>query len=198
MKYFKNLWVILLMTGCATEKTGYYKGYELPPYTVSKTYDMLELRTYQPQLVAEVVVEGERDMAVGQGFRILANYIFGNNIAQKTVAMTTPVAQRPADEKEGKKWVVQFGMPKEYTLDTLPKANDERIKFRITKPSTAAVIQFSGRWNEKNFQENKAQLEQFITGQNLKAIAAPSFAYYDDPFTLPWNRRNEIIILVEP
>jgi SOUL heme-binding protein len=212
-KLIKTMGVLcmaLMTTACsAEEKQGYYKGYELPPYTVRERSDNIELRDYQPQLVAEVTVEGDRDDAVGAGFRILASYIFGDNVAKKEVTMTAPVTQNPAGEKiamttpvaqwpEGEQWVVQFGMPKEYTLDTLPKATDERIRFRNTNVKTVAAIQFSGRWTDGRFAENKAALEQFITARALKPLAPPSFAYYDDPFTLPWNRRNEILIEVQP
>ncbi len=212
IKNMKNMGVlimVLFIAGCSTsEKAGYYKGYQLPPYTVSESEGDIELRSYQPQLVAEVMVEGTRDEAANKGFRILANYIFGDNIPKETLAMTTPVAQKPASEKiamtspvsqmaMGNKWAVQFGMPKEYTLDTVPKAKDERINFRMTGQNTVAAIRFSGRWSDARFDENKKKLDQFLKIRGLKAVSEPVFAYYDSPFTLPWNRRNEILVEVK-
>ncbi len=209
MKKLGVVFMALFISSCASaEKAGYYKGYELPPYTVSESEGDIELRSYQSQLVAEVTVDGTRDEAVNKGFRILANYIFGDNVAKEKVAMTTPVAQQPVSEKiamttpvaqvpEGDKWLVQFGMPKQYTLDTLPKAKDERIRFRMTAPKKFATIRFSGRWSDTRFNENKTKLEQFMASRKLTALTDPSFAYYDDPFTLPWNRRNEILIEVK-
>jgi len=34
--------------------------------------------------------------------------------------------------------------------------------------------------------------------KNLKAASSPQVARYNDPFTLPWRRRNEILIPVTP
>jgi len=206
MKYLGVLFMSLLATSCAAmEKTGYYKGYELPPYSVSESNNNIEIRSYKPQLVAQVTVTGTRDEAAGKGFRILANYIFGDNLSKENVTMTTPVEQTQISERiamttpvsqvaDGEKWIIQFGMPKKYTLDTLPKAKDKQISFKMTEPKDVAVVKFSGRWSDERFKENKMKLEEFISKHKLQALSKPSFAYYDDPFTLPWNRRNEILI----
>jgi hypothetical protein len=37
-----------------------------------------------------------------------------------------------------------------------------------------------------------------MTQRNLKAASSPQVARYNDPFTLPWRRRNEILISVAP
>jgi SOUL heme-binding protein len=209
MKTILTIMTALFLTSCAgSQKTDYYKGYELPPYTVSESHGAIELRRYRSQLVAEVTVDGTRDEAVRKGFRILANYIFGDNVPEQKVTMTTPVAQKPAKEEiamttpvfqspEGNRWVIQFGMPKAYTLSTLPKAKDERIHFHMTEPKYIVAIRFSGRWNDVVFKENKEKIEQFIATRKLTPLSPPAFAYYDDPFTLPWNRRNEVLVEVK-
>ena len=210
MKTMGAIFTALFLTSCAgSQKLDYYKGYELPPYTVSESHGAIELRNYQPQLIAEVTVDGTRDEAVRKGFRILANYIFGDNVSKQKVTMTAPVAQKPAKKEEiamttpvfqapqGNSWVIQFGMPKIYTLSTLPKAKDDRIHFHVIDPKYVAAIRFSGRWNDAVFEENKEKIEQFIATRKLKPLSQPAFAYYDDPFTLPWNRRNEILIEIK-
>jgi hypothetical protein len=199
----------LFVNSCTSaEKSGYYKGYELPVYSVIKSEGDIEIRDYQPALLAEVKAEGTREEAVKKGFRILAGYIFGANSVKETIAMTSPVAQKPVSEKismttpvfqvsAGNEWLVQFGMPKKYSLETLPKAKDERIVFRLSAPKQIVAIKFSGRWSDALFNENSSRLEKFIAENKLKPLSAPGFAYYDDPFTLPWNRRNEILIEVK-
>ena len=214
MKSLSMICATLFLTSCAaTQKANEYRGYELPSYTISESHGAIELRNYQPQLVAEVTVDGTRDEAARRGFRILANYIFGDNVPQEKVAMTAPVLQKSEvvqkPEKEtiamttpvvqapqGHRWIIQFGMPKKYTLATLPKAKDDRIHFRMTEPKYVAAIRFSGRWSDKAFNENKTKIEQFIADRKLKPLSQPVFAYYDDPFTFPWNRRNEIVVEV--
>jgi hypothetical protein len=183
-----------LLSACSNIKeAGTYKGYELPPYTVLMQSEQAEIRQYAPQLVAEVTVEGERDDAINAGFRILAGYIFGDNESASKVAMTTPVTQ----SKTGPAWVVRFGMPKQYSKETLPKPKDPRIRFVITQPSKRAAVRFSGFAGDAKIAEQTTRLEAFLTQQTLKRIGEPVIAFYDDPFTLPWNRRTEISAEVE-
>jgi hypothetical protein len=199
----------LLFSACsAKEELGSYRGYELPPYTVLAKEKQAEIRQYAPQLMAEVTVEGDREEAVSAGFRILAAYIFGDNESAAVVAMTTPVTQEPASEKiamttpvtqekSGDAWVVRFGMPKQYTKETLPKTKDVRIRFVTTKPSKRAAIRYSGFSSDAIIAEQTQLLEAFTREQKLTRIGDPVIAYYDDPFTFPWNRRNEIMIEVK-
>lgn len=53
-----------------------------PAYSVTEQSPPFELRTYRPRIVAEVVVAGSMDEASDAGFRLLADYIFGNNTAR--------------------------------------------------------------------------------------------------------------------
>lgn len=108
--------------------------------------------------------------------------------------MTSPVNQQV--QKNGK-WLIQFGMPKNFTLQTLPKPEDKSIKFKIIKPRKMVAISFSGRWSDEIFKENKERLLHFIKKNGLKTQGKEILAYYDDPFTFPWNRRNEVIWQVE-
>jgi SOUL heme-binding protein len=198
-----------LFSACSTtQEAGTYKGSELPQYTVLKQFEQAEVRQYAPQLVAEVTVEGERDEAINAGFRLLAGYIFGENESAGKVAMTTPVTQTPASEKiamttpvtqakAGQAWLVRFGMPKQYTLETLPKPKDARIRCVITPPSKRAAVRFSSFAGDTTIAEQTTRLEALISQQKLKRVGEPVIAFYDSPFTLPWNRRNEISIEVE-
>ena len=68
---------------------------EQPNYDVlSSPADNIEIRRYGPMIIAEVEVRGERKEAISDGFRLLADYIFGNNSVQGKVAMTAPVQQQ--------------------------------------------------------------------------------------------------------
>ena len=91
---------IAIMQSCSTKsEAGYYKGYEIPSYEVIKRVGDIEFRKYEPTLVAEVEVNGDRKEAAKEGFMTLARYIFGKNIAEKKVAMTSPVSQVDVSEK---------------------------------------------------------------------------------------------------
>jgi hypothetical protein len=224
MKKSLILLTIITIQSCANmPKEGTYKGYETPNYKVEKQSENIEIRIYDKKLVAEVEVGGDREEAAKKGFRILARYIFGSNVADQKVAMTSPVTQEAWQEarQEAKskkiamtspvaqiasknsadsieqKWQVQFAMPGKYSLETLPKPKNSAIKFKVEPAKKVIAIKFSGLWNDKTFSEQKSILEKFITQNNLKTKSQPIIAYYDDPFTFPWNRRNEIMFEIK-
>jgi SOUL heme-binding protein len=190
---------------------------ELPKHRVLETVGAIELREYEPALLAEVETTGERSAAISAGFRMLAGYIFGGNQAQTKIAMTAPVTQAPEpSEKTSEKiamtapvtqesvgaasesrWRVAFMMPSKYTLETLPIPNDARVKFRVSDPVKRAAIVFDGFSTESNLGKHRAQLEAFVKERGLKTKGDYVTAFYNDPFTLPWNRRNEWWIAFE-
>ena len=53
---------------------------EQAKYDVVESHGAIEIRDYPPMIVAEVSVPGDREEAVNDGFRLIADYIFGNNI----------------------------------------------------------------------------------------------------------------------
>ena len=172
-----------------------------PRYTVVRAYDTFEVRRYEPYLVAETLVGGTAAEAGSEGFRILAAYIFGSNKGARKIAMTAPVAQAPikiamtapvAQTASAGGYVVQFSMPQEWTLDTLPEPIDARVKLRAIPARTIAVANYSGTWSQDGYEENLKKLEGAVEQQGLKWHGEPGWARYDPPWK-PWfMRRNEI------
>jgi hypothetical protein len=78
---------------------------EEPKFELLSKHDRIELRRYPAFIVAETFVEGDMDAASSKGFRVIADYIFGNNIApgaatekeSQKIAMTAPVTMEPAN-----------------------------------------------------------------------------------------------------
>jgi hypothetical protein len=176
---------------------------EEPAYTVERQYADFEIRVYPPVLVAEVTVPGPTDDAGNQGFRILAGYIFGKNKGERAIAMTAPVTQSAEPVKiamtapvtqaaaaEG--FVIQFTMPRSFTLATLPEPEDARIRLRETPARRYAVIRYSGFWSDANYSAHLRQLEQATAAAGVATQRPPIYARYDAPW-VPWfMRRNEI------
>ena len=52
---------------------------EKPDYKVVQSEQNIEIRQYDPMIIAEVEVEGKREDAIREGFRLLADFIFGNS-----------------------------------------------------------------------------------------------------------------------
>jgi hypothetical protein len=177
-------------------------------YSVEASQGDFEIRRYEPLVVAEVAVPGDRDAAVNAGFRILAGYIFGGNEPSKSIAMTAPVTQEAQTAGSGKAiamtapvtqrgtgtaWTVRFGMPAGSTLATLPKPKDSRIALKSVPARRVAAIRFSGFRTDGRLQDEADRLAGFMRERGLKPTGAPTYAYYDPPWTLPFMRRNEVL-----
>ncbi|MFO7813475.1 MAG: SOUL family heme-binding protein [Pseudomonadota bacterium] len=177
-------------------------------YTVLLKEENLEVRQYEPQIVAETVVDTEFEDAGSEAFGRLFKYISGNNQSQQEIAMTAPVGQVAEGQEidmtapvgqarvDGK-WVVSFMMPSSLTMDSIPKPNDERIALRSVPEQTMAAIRYSGFWSESGYQKNKSRLERWIDEKGYRATGAPIWARYNAPF-MPWfMRRNEVLTPIE-
>lgn len=209
MRLIPMLFAVTLMAVTQTEAREpkmMYKSTETPSYQVEKTMGAAEIRLYAPRIVAEVTVQGSRSGAINQGFGMLAGYIFGGNTGHAKVAMTSPVAQMPSEKiamtspvtqsaVDGA-WVVQFTMPSEYTLDSLPKPKDLNIRFVAQPAERQLILQFSGLAGTEVLAQKEADLRAIATAQGLELAAGPMYYFYDAPFTLPWNRRNEVAFLL--
>jgi hypothetical protein len=177
---------------------------EQPEYRVVSMQGDVEIRDYPPMIVAETDVPGERDRAVSAGFRTIADYIFGNNLSASKVAMTAPVTQQAGEsiamtapvteQADGKTWHVRFIMPSRYTMETLPTPRNPAVRLRAIAGKRFAVIRFSGLAGNSSLQRHTEVLNQFLTEHHLQALAPPAFAFYNPPWTLPFLRRNEIMV----
>lgn len=81
-------------------------------------------------------------------------------------------------------------------MDSLPRPNDPNVRLREVASHRAAVIRFSGFTTDASIREATEALRAWIAKEQLTEISPPQVARYNDPFTLPWNRRNEILIEV--
>ena len=190
---------------------------EEPKYVLLEKSEPFELRAYAPLIVAEVKVDGDLDAASNQGFRLIAAYIFGKNQVSEKIAMTAPVGIESSDQNKsakiamtapvgiesskssegaGNQWTVSFVMPAEYTLASLPKPLNPQVKIREVPAEKKAVITFSGFYSEDTVLEKTKALEDWIKSKNMQAIGSPQFARYNPPWTLPFMRRNEVMIRV--
>ncbi|MBC7610858.1 MAG: heme-binding protein [Polaromonas sp.] len=180
---------------------------EEPTYTVIQTADVFEVRQYASYLVAEVVVPGPAADAGSQGFSLLGGYIFGKNKGERKLEMTAPVTQTSIEPSAPVKldmtapvtqaaapggFLVQFVMPKGYTLATLPEPLDARVKLREVHGNRVAVIRFSGSWSQNLYIEKLELLKSALIKAGIATQGEPISSRYNSPFSLPFMRRNEI------
>lgn len=176
---------------------------ERPKYETIQKMDGIEIRDYAPLIIAEVTVTGEREKAIEEGFRILADYIFGKNISSDKISMTAPVTQTTnqklamtapvLQQGDENSWTIGFVMPSAYTLETIPKPIDKRIELMEIPKRRLAVIEFSGLATDRSISKKEAELSAFIAERKMVALSTPVYAFYNPPWTLPFLRRNEVM-----
>lgn len=199
-------WIIggVAMIGAAAWGPIVSSNVEQAKYEVVESKGDIQIRDYAPMIVAEAEVSGDRKEAINQGFRTIADYIFGNNAPKQNVAMTAPVIQQPSEKiamtapvtQEGAagSWRVRFVMPANYTMDTLPKPNNDAVKLLNIPGKRFAVIRFSGMASEDSLKEHTDELNAFIMDKKLKPLSQATYAFFNPPWTLPFLRRNEVMI----
>jgi SOUL heme-binding protein len=183
------------------------RNLEEPAFVVTSTHDGYEVRQYQEYIVAEVEVAGTYDEALRNGFRLIADYIFGNNTTKTSIAMTAPVLEQKSEkiamtvpvittDPAASTRTVAFVLPSQYTLETLPVPNNEVVKLRAVPGYTAAVLRFTGYATEKRIEAKKAALLTQLAADQVTILGTPQVAQYNPPLSFPFTRRNEIIIVI--
>ncbi|MDJ0813800.1 MAG: heme-binding protein [Woeseiaceae bacterium] len=169
---------------------------EEPRFEVIHVANNYEIRRYEPFIVAEVDVPDDAGNAGNRAFRILADYIFGNNEPGEKMRMTAPVVS-DAPRRDGGLATYAFVMESRYSIDTLPAPVDPRIRI-VQKPAQiVAARSYSGRWTEDNFLRHEVSLVSALTIDGLAMRSEPFLARYNGPFT-PWFlRRNEVLVELE-
>lgn len=173
--------------------TGPAMAIEEPKFEVIRSTGKYEIRRYEPFIVAEVDVTGDTGDAGNQAFRILADYIFGNNQPGEKMEMTAPVVSNaPRDGSET--YTYAFVMESRYSMKTLPAPVDPRIRIVQRPAQVVAARAYSGRWTEDNYLRHESSLISALTIDGLDMRSEPFLARYDSPFT-PWFlRRNEVLV----
>ncbi|MCE2679123.1 MAG: heme-binding protein [Burkholderiales bacterium] len=193
---------------------------EEPKYEVIKSEGAFEIRRYKPMLIAETEVQGDMDEASRKGFRLIADYIFGNNqrpdsadeakIAMTApvtvqpqavkIAMTAPVSAQPVagatNMQTADKWRVHFVMPSQYTLATIAKPKNDAVKLKEVPGKYFVVLAYSGLNGVAKVQEKTNETLEWTRQNGLEITGIPQLARYDPPWTLPMFRRNEIMVEV--
>ena len=204
---FRSLLIIIvayLLTGCSA--FGVRSEYEQATYVVvGKLAEKIEIRRYEQRLAVEATVDIlNYDDSRNSAFRMLFDYISGNNHAAvlaspegdgayTEVAMTTPVeiSRTPAGGMR-----MRFFLPVEYTLETAPRPVDPKIRLVQLRTQLQAVLRFSGFASESSVAKRMKELLETLEQSSWDTAGEPVTYVYDPPWTIPFFRRNEIVIPV--
>lgn len=194
---------LLLNTSCSVLGKS---SVEEASYRVLSSEGDYELREYAPLVVAETLVDAEFGKAGNIAFKRLFGYISGDNIAEQKIAMTAPVIADANEgekiamtapvigEPDGSRWRYRFVLPASYSMETAPTPRDETVAVVAVPGKTVAVLRFSGWVNQADVDKQSDSLAQWMAANDLQAVSGPRWAGYNPPWTLPFFRRNEVMI----
>lgn len=182
---------------------------EEPAYTVVDSIGSVEIRKYLPAVLAEVSVEGDHDSALDIAFRKLAGYIYGENSDGQKLGMTSPVFQEARGESstmrapitqraDGGAWTVAFFLFNSLSTDAAPLPTDSSVILVQQPETTLASLRFSGNNSHEARAEAKQKLlSELDNSPRWRVIDGVTWAQYDQPFAIPFLKRNEAHAAVE-
>ena len=163
---------------------------ETPEYIVVRTDGKFEIRDYPTLTVATTAMEREER---NRGFGKLFRFISGSNDGSEKIAMTSPVL---IDTTEKKK-TMSFIMPREAVEKGVPKPSGESVALGKVQSARFAVLRFRGGRTAENEKAAIEKLTAWLVAEKLTGKGAPTFAYYDPPWTPIFMRRNEVMIPID-
>ena len=179
--------------------------------------DGIELRRYPDTVLVETTAPD-----TGAAFWRLFKYLKGANESETTVAMTAPVATsgetiamtspvrtilddgeevamtapvRTATDETGV--TMAFYLPADFTAESAPVPTDERVSLVVEPERTLAVREFSWYATQRRVDAQRRRLMAALAGRDIELIESPFLLQYNDPWTPPFMRRNEVAVEID-
>jgi hypothetical protein len=209
MYYYFGLAFVALLFIWALGSYIVIRNLEEPKFTVLESKDGYDIREYEPYIIAEADVIGSYKEASSNGFRIIGDYIFGNNTSRSSIAMTAPVLESKSSEKiamtvpvidtkkDEESRTISFVLPSEYTLETLPMPNNPQVTITQVDSRKVAVLTFTWYPTTKRVESKKKELLASLEKNGLEVDGEVQVARYNPPLSMPLVLRNEIIVPIK-
>jgi hypothetical protein len=157
-------------------------------YQVLETLENgVEIRAYPEEIWATTVAENQND-----AFSPLFRYISGENERGEKIEMTAPVVTMNTETGQ----FMAFIMPERFDIQSIPKPSSSIVKIQLIEPRKLATIRFSGYMTEGNYGKNLELLSKTLEVRGISTEGEPLLMQYNDPWTPPFSRRNEIALRV--
>jgi hypothetical protein len=165
---------------------------ETQAYSVIRTEKDFEIRFYPSKTMASITSSAKSYKELSSiGFQRLAHYIFGGNEGKQKIAMTSPVYMDINDTASS----MSFVMPAQFTIENLPKPNDDRVNLKKIPDQYVAAIRFGGYASDEEILTHRKKLESALNKNAISYYGNFQFLGYNAPYQF-WGRRNEIIVQV--
>ncbi|MFD1645351.1 SOUL family heme-binding protein [Haloarchaeobius litoreus] len=174
------------------------------PYEQVREVDGVEIRRYPRTVFVETTATDQMT-----AFRRLFRYISGENERQDEISMTAPVrsdgrggesvsmtAPVRSDADDGGTRMA-FYLPEEYGPESAPVPTESTVRLVVEPPKTVAVVRFSWYapgWRVERLTE---QLRTTLAEAGVEPTGEPYLLRYNDPWTPPFMRRNEVAVEVD-
>lgn len=162
---------------------------EEPKFEQVEDFGAFEVRDYPRMTLASVSMQMPHDEFADAAFKLLANYIFGNDID-----MTIPVFK----SLEGNVWTMSFVLPHGFRAKNSPSPDSAAIKIEELKAHRVVVHRFSGNCTEEKMIEAMKELTEWVGDRaGYVPTGQACWAQYDQPATIPFMKRNEAMMTVK-
>jgi len=170
------------------------------PSATVRQFDGVELRRYPPIAVAETTAADQTT-----AFRRLYGYITGDNETAAEIEMTAPVRSESAEipmtapvrsEEEDGSVTMGFYLPPEYGVERPPTPTDDDVTVTSEAERVLAVTPFSWYATAGRVDRIERELLDTLGEHGVETVGEPFLLRYDDPWTPPFMRRNEVAIEV--
>jgi hypothetical protein len=176
------------------------------PYEHLRTIDGLEIRRYPPTVLAETTAPNQRT-----AFRRLFNYISGTNRGDESISMTAPVetqhgetismtspVRSEAAESGGGDVQMAFYLPSEYGPENAPEPTESSVTLVTEPQKTVAIDRFSWYAPTWRVSRRTRRVQSTLADHGIESVGDPSLLRYNDPWTPPFMRRNEVAVEIAP
>lgn len=196
---------------------------ERVPYETIESFDAVEIRRYPRTVLVETTAEDEGE-AFGRLFRYISGENEADEAVAMTapvatsargvrpttapvrtaskgradgehVPMTAPVRTTPVTDDGAV--TMAFYLPAEYGPDRAPTPTDSRVRLVVEPPQTLAVRSFSWYATDDRVERNLRRLRDALSDSGVEVRGRPTLLRYDDPWTPPFMRHNEVAVEVE-
>ncbi len=176
-------------------------------YTTIETVDDVELRRYPRSVLAETTAASN-----DEAFRRLFRYISGENDSGSEISMTAPVETRDrrgepiemtapvrttSRDSNGDGVTMGFYLPSEYDANGAPTPTNPAVKLLIEGTRDLAVVRFSWYATDGRIERKRRTLLQTLDDAGIETSGEPFVLRYNDPWTPPFMRRNEVAVEIE-